>query len=88
MKVATKRPKAHKLLCNSVLSQPEEAAEVVTGQIGHGLKLDIVEFAQDARHLDHVSGFIAFAAMWNRSQVRTIGLDQHARERDVLCHFA
>src|SRR5215510_475928 len=71
-----------------VLTEPEEAMEVVAGQVGHCFELDVVEFAQNACHLDHVSRLVTFAAMRDWTQVRTIGFYQHTRQRDVLCHFA
>src|SRR5690349_21017259 len=88
------RPDATALSTDLVQQQPkalaeaEEAVEVVASQIAHGFELDVVEFAEAARDLGHVSGLVALAAIWNRAQVRTIGFDQHARERDVLRDFA
>jgi len=70
------------------LAEAEEAVEVVTGQIGHRFEFDIVEFAKTTGHLYDVSRFVALAAVRYRTEIWTVSLNQHARERDVHRNFA
>ena len=66
----------------------EEAVKVVARDAGHLFQLDAVKAGETTGDFNHIGRLVSFAAIRNRAEVWTIGLDQQSIEWDFFCHGA